>query len=138
MRFLVGAVFIYSGWEKLMSPLPNFMAVLEGYQILKSSLIQPVAFIFPWLELVFGTFLALGFLSRASASVLAVFLATFIVLLSRSLLLHLPLLECGCFGSGISLTPAQAIILDAGLLVTSFIIMARKSHVLSVDQVLHK
>ena len=138
MRLFVGIVFMYSGWEKLTSPLQNFMAVIEGYQFLKPSLIQWVALVFPWLELIFGTFLTLGFLSRLSASVLAIFLTTFIVLLSRSLLFHLPISECGCFGSGFSLAPWQALVLDSGLLVLVLILLRNRSMILSLDERLHR
>ena len=138
MRLFVGVVFIYSGWGKLMSPVQNFIVVIEGYQFLKSPYADLIALAFPWLELIFGTFLALGFLSRISASVLAIFLTSFIILLARSLLLHLPISECGCFGSGIALAPIQAIILDVGLLLMSLIAVGSEARVLSLDQVLHK
>ncbi|MBI3999250.1 MAG: DoxX family protein [Candidatus Omnitrophica bacterium] len=138
IRIFIGGVFLYSGWSKLMTPIENFTAVLEGYQFLKPVLITPVAFFVPWLELIFGAFLALGFLTRASASVIGTFLAVFIFLLSRSLLLHLPISECGCFGSGITLAPWQALALDLGLFIASLILLWRCPKLLSLDERLNR
>ena len=139
IRLLVGGVFIYSGWHKLMAPLENFMAVLEGYQFLPSSLVSAVAFLVPWLEFIVGVFLALGFMTRASSAVLSAFVVVFISLLTRSLWLHLPIHECGCFGGAISLSPKQAIALDSGLLLATLILARNgKSILFSLDQWLNK
>ena len=139
VRILVGGVFIYSGWHKLMASIENFMAVLQGYQFLPSSLIPIFAFLVPWLEFIVGVFLALGFMTRASSTVLSAFLAVFISLLARSLWLHLPIHECGCFGGAISLSPKQAMALDSSLLLGAFILMGRgKSIPFSLDRWLNK
>ena len=137
-RAFVGGVFIYSGWEKLMAPIENFKAIIEGYQFLPSTLVTPVAFFVPCFELIFGTFLVLGFLNRTSAVVLGLFLITFITLLSRSLWLRLPISECGCFGSGITLPPWQALILDSGLLILALILIKKRPSIFSLDKRLHQ
>ena len=136
MRIFVGAVFIYAGWSKLVSPIENFIAVIEGYQFLSQSLISIVVFFLPWLELIFGTFLLSGLLTRVSAGLLGIFLVVYVVLLLRSLLLHLSVSECGCFGSGIVLAPWQALLLDSGLLIMSLILAWRPSRFLSFDRLL--
>ncbi len=138
MRIFLGAVFIYSGWGKLIAPIENFIAAIEGYHFLKQPFVSIVAFLLPWLELIFGTFLVLGYLTRASAAFLGAFLAVFIFLLSRGLMLHLPISECGCFGSGIVLGPWQAILLDSGLLAVSLVMMCSPPRLLSLDKKLHQ
>ena len=138
MRLFLGGVFVYSGWQKLTAPVENFMTVIEGYQFLKPPFISIAANLVPWFELVFGSFLMLGFLTRTSATFLGVLLTIFVGLLIRSLWLHLPVLECGCFGSGITLAPWQALILDFGLLVVSFVMVVFRPRVLSLDQKLHQ
>ena len=115
IRFFLGGVFVYSGFSKLIDPIENFSVVITSYQFVPSAWVWPIAFFLPWLELIFGTFLCLGFLVRFSATVLAVLSGTFSALLVRSILLKLPITECGCFGAGIVLAPKQALILDAGL-----------------------
>ena len=59
IRVVVGGVFVYSGWHKLMAPIENFIAVLQGYQFLPSPLVSAVAFLVPWLEFIVGAFLLL-------------------------------------------------------------------------------
>jgi uncharacterized membrane protein YphA (DoxX/SURF4 family) len=125
IRLFVGGIFVYSGWHKLMAPVENFMAVLQGYQFLPFSLVPIFAFLVPWMEFIMGSFLVLGFMTRTSSAVLGVFLMVFIALLARSLWLHLPIHECGCFGAGITLSPQQAIALDSGLLSGALILMVK-------------
>lgn len=129
---------MYSGSSKLIAPLENFIAVIEGYQFLRSEFIRPIAFVLPWLEVILGAFLLTGFLTRASALVLALFSATFVSLLARSLMLKLPITECGCFGAGISLAPKQALILDLGLFVMAVCLTFVPSTLFSLDKRLQK
>ncbi|MBI1977130.1 MAG: DoxX family protein [Candidatus Omnitrophica bacterium] len=138
MRIVLGGVFVYSGWGKLMSPVENFKAVVESYQFFSALLVKPISYVVPWLELVFGAFVLVGYLTRQSTVLLALFLLSFIVLLSRSLLMHLPISECGCFGSGIVLAPWQALVLDSGLFLIAFILLKRKSNLFSLDRRLHR
>lgn len=123
IRIFLGGVFFYSGFSKLIDPVENFSAVITSYQVLPAGWVWPVAFFLPWLELIFGTFLVLGFLTRASAAFLAALSGTFIVLLSRSMILKLPITECGCFGAGIVLAPWQALVLDTGLFLMALILI---------------
>lgn len=133
IRLIVGGVFIYSGFSKLIAPIENFVAVIESYQFLKPQFIYPVAFTLPWLELIFGTFLLTGFLTRISAILLSLFSLLFVGLLSRSLILKLPITECGCFGAGITLTPQQALLLDLGLLFMAICIIIGPPRRFSLD-----
>ena len=138
LRLFLGGVFVYAGWGKLMAPIENFVAVIEGYQFLKPPFTWVIGNIVPWLELIFGMFLVVGFLTRTSAVLFTFFLLVFISLLLRSILLHLPISECGCFGSGIVLAPWQALILDAGLLIISLIVIWSRPRFLSLDEKLRK
>lgn len=137
-RVILGGVFIYSGWQKLMSPIEEFRAVIVQYAFLPKPVIPWAAFLVPWLELIFGTFLLLGFMARKSAAVLGYFLAVFIGLLVRSLWLHLEIAECGCFGSGFLLAPKDALLLDACLFLIAWALFRRKNHYLSLDELLNR
>lgn len=133
MRFIVGGVFIYSGFSKLIVPVENFVAVIESYQFVKPQFVQPIAWLLPWFELILGTFLLTGFLTRISAILLSLFSLLFVGLLSRSLILKLPITECGCFGAGITLTPQQALLLDLGLLFMAICIIIGPPRRFSLD-----
>src|SRR3989338_3567308 len=134
MRLLEGGVFIYSGWEKLMVPVENFMAVIDQYRFLSESLARPVSRVVPWLELVFGTFLLLVFMTRVSAAVLTGLLGVFVALLGRAIVLGLSIADCGCFGSGIKLTPHHALLLDTALVLCSAFVFRHAPRVLSLDR----
>ena len=103
LRVAAGFVFAFSGWHKLIRPVEEFHYVIEQYQILSLALAGMIANILPWGELVFGFFLILGFLRRASAVVLAALASGFIFFLSSVILRHVPLSDCGCFGAGLHL-----------------------------------
>jgi len=138
MRLILGAVFVYSGFSKLIAPLENFTAVIEGYRFLNPQFIWPIAFFLPWLELILGTFLFTGFLTRLSAALLGLFSAVFVTLLARSIVLKLSITECGCFGAGISLAPKQALLLDSGLLLMALCLSIFSSSLFSLDKKLQK
>jgi len=134
MRLIVGGIFLYSGWEKLMSPVENFIAVIDQYQLFPPTSIPMIAHTMPWLELFFGASLVIGYLTRLSAALLGIFLVAFICLLARSILLGLSIAECGCFGAGLTLEPYQALILDGVLLVFGILIWIKKGTFLSMDK----
>jgi uncharacterized membrane protein YphA (DoxX/SURF4 family) len=136
MRLTIGGVFAFSGWGKLMTPPENFMAVIGQYQFFPSHVISIIATTVPWLELILGLFLAVGYLTRASATITAIFLASFMFLIARGLVLDLPIAECGCFGSEFSLTPIQALTLDVSLLVMALMVVMRPPTWLSLDRTL--
>lgn len=138
MRIILGGVFIYSGFSKLIAPVESFVAVIESYQFLKPQFIHPVAFVLPWFELILGTFLLTGFLSRLSAAMLSFLSLLFVGLLSRSLLLKLPITECGCFGAGITLAPKQALLLDLGLFLMAICLIICPPRLLTLDARLKK
>ena len=133
LRVLLGGVFTYSGWLKLMSPIEEFRMAVTQYAFLPKPLVMPAVFMVPWLELVFGTFVLLGFMTRKASAVLACFLSAFILLLARSLWLGLAVRECGCFGSALLLAPKQAILLDAALLLSALLVVRRGARSLSLD-----
>lgn len=114
-RIFVGLVFAYSGFTKLMEPVENFQGGMAAYEVIPYVLIPFLARVVPWLELIFGFFLIVGYLPRASALILAAMSWSFILLIltTRVVTGALPA-DCGCFGEGslIHLTPLQVLALD--------------------------
>ncbi|MDD5218583.1 MAG: DoxX family membrane protein [Candidatus Omnitrophica bacterium] len=138
-RLSIGFIFAYSGFSKLLAPVENFRGALAAYEIFPSFTLPLIAQFFPWLELIFGVFLILGFASRWSALALAVFSLFFICSLSLSKIMTgvFPA-ECGCFGEGIHLKGRQVILLDSAILVIGVILFRIKKHWASLDQWLMK
>jgi uncharacterized membrane protein YphA (DoxX/SURF4 family) len=96
-RFILGAVFIYAGVQKIFSPA-DFSQSIQNYMILPPLLINLVAILLPWLEIYCGVFLIAGIFSCASAILISVMNLTFTIALCSALIRGLDI-NCGCFGS---------------------------------------
>lgn len=96
-RLILGGVFIYASWDKILNPAAFAEAVFK-YQLLPSQLINLMALILPWLELILGLLLLSGFwLSGAALGVnllMIMFLSAIIFNTARGL--DIP---CGCFST---------------------------------------
>lgn len=135
-RIFVGLVFAYAGFSKLMEPAANFRGVLTQYEVIPYALVPTIAVIFPWLELVFGVFLILGYAPRVSALILAGFSFIFLIVLGSSkLMLGSVPISCGCFGEGgIHLTVRQVFFLDLIDAVLAIRLFQKKEHPLSLNR----
>jgi uncharacterized membrane protein YphA (DoxX/SURF4 family) len=104
LRLLIGAVFLYASYDKILHP-EDFARAVYNYQILPAAAINPVAVVLPWMELLLGIFLVIGaWLPGAtvlSTLLLAVFNAALIFNLARGLDV-----SCGCFSTRIAGSPA--------------------------------
>ena len=97
MRVVLGCVFIYASWHKVLAPA-DFSRNIANYQILPQVLVNPMALLLPWLELVCGVSLLIGLLVRGSALIVGGLLITFIAALAVSLFRGLDI-HCGCFAT---------------------------------------
>jgi len=136
LRTLIGLLFIVSGGEKLIWPYQNFLYVVQGYQLLPSGLDEAVAHIFPWMELIAGLFLVLGFWLPVVLRSVLVFFMTFILIIAQALLRKLPIDECGCFGQLLTLKPQHTLIMDSVLFLVTLFLLAnlKKTEALSLDK----
>jgi uncharacterized membrane protein YphA (DoxX/SURF4 family) len=117
VRMILGAVFIYASWDKIVNPA-DFAKVVANYQILPQIMINPVAWILPWLEMVCGVCLLIGWIARGSALIIAGLLMVFIGALGYSLLRGLDI-QCGCF----SLTAERSVPLYIDILRDAFLLV---------------
>ena len=97
LRIYLGLVFIAACWYKIQVP-SAFALSVATYQVLPLGLVNLMAICLPWVELVVGIFLCIGFKTRASALSCAVMLCMFMVAISYALYFDLRL-SCGCFAS---------------------------------------
>ena len=126
IRILIGAIFVVSGFEKLIGPYQNFLYVVQGYECLKPQAEEAVARIFPWIELLLGVFLMLGFWMKWVLSGIMVIISSFIVVVGQAILRDLPIKECGCFGALISFPLPAIIIFDSMLLILTGLLIKMK------------
>jgi uncharacterized membrane protein YphA (DoxX/SURF4 family) len=94
-RWLLGAIFIYSGILKLLEP-GSFAVLIEAYGIVPDLLLLPVALCLASLEVAAGV--GLLFDVRGSLSIIAGLLMLFVIILAYGLGMGLDV-DCGCFGS---------------------------------------
>ena len=138
-RLVVGGVWIFAGAAKLPDPAQSVDAV-RAYQLLPSSLVQPVGQLLPVIEIVVGAMLVLGLLARGAAVVSALLFAAFIIGIASAWARGISI-DCGCFGGGgydpnaTSKYPWE-IARDAALLLASLLIAWLPSTRLSLDSLL--
>ncbi len=78
-RLVLGILFIVMGWNKATDP-PQFLKVIHTYQMVPDTLpwlLNSMAALMPWIEIVCGTLLILGIAVRGSALTLLIMLAVF-------------------------------------------------------------
>ena len=97
-RVVVGCVWLYAGASKLLDPAQSVAAV-RAYQLLPGNLAQPVGQLLPVLEVVVGTMLLLGLLTRGAAVLSSVLFVGFVVGIASVWARGLSI-DCGCFGGG--------------------------------------
>jgi uncharacterized membrane protein YphA (DoxX/SURF4 family) len=96
-RFILGAIFIYAGVQKIFVPA-EFSQSIQNYMILPAALTNLVAIFLPWLEIYCGMLLLAGIFVRASAILLSLMNLVFILALFSAVIRGLDI-NCGCFGS---------------------------------------
>lgn len=96
-RWILGLIFIYASFHKIVSPA-EFAKALYGYDLFPAALINLIAIITPFLELVTGLALILGFYPRSAALIVNALLLVFIAVLSINLIRGHEF-DCGCFSA---------------------------------------
>ena len=97
-RWILGLTFIYASAYKIVSPA-DFAKIVYGYGLFPAGLINLIAIIIPFLELVGGLALLLGYYPRSAAVIINGLLLAFIVVLSINLVRGHEF-DCGCFSAG--------------------------------------
>ena len=98
VRLGMAAVFVGAALPKIAAP-DLFALAVHNYQILPPWGVNALALFLPWLELVIGICLGLGFWSRASALVMTGLMIVFMIALTSAAARGLSI-SCGCFEVG--------------------------------------
>lgn len=113
-RLLLGGIFVYAGYAKLTYPnhtlwpyfllkfslaanLSTFAFQVESYKVLGAAGSSFVAHTLPFVEIVLGLLLLIGWKFRVWAAMVTAILLGFLALVTRAYLLHMDI-NCGCFG----------------------------------------
>ena len=97
IRIYLGVVFIAACLYKISQP-HEFALSIATYGILPTELVNPMAIMLPWIELVCGLTLIFGLWTKASALAISGMMIMFITALLIALSKHLHM-SCGCFAS---------------------------------------
>ena len=96
-RWLAGGAFVVAGILKVADPA-KFALDIGHYRLAPHRLVNLVAVLLPWIEVVTGSFVLAGVWLRASALLLASLTALFFLVIVSALARGLNI-ECGCFGT---------------------------------------
>jgi len=122
-RVVLGAIFLYAAVAKLyfdgawhLHDYHFFFAMaIDSYKMLPLTVVEWMARILPWFELLLGVLLILGVALRWAGSITTALLLVFIGAMTRAKILGLEI-NCGCFGNNEKLGTAT-LIRDSSLLV---------------------
>ena len=113
-RLVLGGIFVYAGFSKLLLPnthlwpmfvlrfslsmnLSSFAQQVESYKMISPEASQVVAHTLPFVEIVLGLLLLIGWRLRIWSAAVTLIMAGFLTAVSRAYLLHMDI-DCGCFG----------------------------------------
>ena len=134
LRVLLGGVFVFAGFSKLLLPHAEVVAHIQQYQVLPGWLVSVTATFLPWIEIGSGTALLVGFCTTPAALLIAIQLVSFSVLMGLVLVAGMPIEDCGCFGNlGLPETPLQVLIRDLIMLALLLPIIYRQRDALGLD-----
>ncbi|MBN2226591.1 MAG: DoxX family membrane protein [candidate division Zixibacteria bacterium] len=127
LRVFVGVVFVYASIDKIVEP-SQFARIIYNYHLLPETLINLLAIIMPWVELLCGIVLILGIQKKGSLLLINVMLVVFMVAIGINLFRNVDL-ECGCFSvSSKSKEHAWGLLLrDIGLLAVGIYLLINRS-----------
>ena len=122
-RVALGAIFLYAAFAKLyfdgawhLRDYHFFFAMaIDSYKMLPLSVVEWMARILPWFELLLGALLIVGIGLRWAGSITTALLLVFIGAMTRAKILGLEI-NCGCFGNNEKLGTVT-LIRDSSLLV---------------------
>lgn len=115
LAVIAGGLFIYAGALKIIDPL-KFAIDIQNFRILPYSIAIRTAFYLPWLEIICGVSLIIGWMRFGALGILTfltvIFIAATIAAKARGIDL-----DCGCFGSAAKNLPfVWHLVIDFALL----------------------
>jgi putative oxidoreductase len=97
LRVVLGAIFVYAGYVKLVEPWQLFAAGIAEYEIVPMWAATFLARTLPWFEILLGLMLIVGRWSRTSGVIVSGLLLVFFSLMVRAFAQGKEI-SCGCFG----------------------------------------
>jgi uncharacterized membrane protein YphA (DoxX/SURF4 family) len=95
LRLFVGYYFIYASMSKIPYPA-QFAELLSSYRLFPHPLVNLMAVVVPWMELVTGLFIIIGLRNRASAILIILLYIGFNIAVGLNVIAGSPI-TCGCY-----------------------------------------
>jgi uncharacterized membrane protein YphA (DoxX/SURF4 family) len=141
VQIVLGAVFVAAALPKIADP-PAFAHMIYNYRLMPGALVNGLALVMPWIELVAGIFLILGVWRREAALVAALLLVVFLGAIGWNLARG-HAVDCGCFDvRSAGKTPEQllsdmkwVLLRDVGLLLLAAQVLLATSPRLSARRI---
>jgi hypothetical protein len=117
VRLVVGGTFIYASYYKVLDPA-DFARSIWYYHMVPGYLINLMALILPWLELICGVAIIVGWQYRGSLLLIIAMNVMFILALSCAIARGISI-DCGCFkaSKGATASAWQSLWFDVALMV---------------------
>lgn len=96
-RWILGGIFIYASYDKILHPTA-FAEIIYRYQLFPDVLINLIAIVLPWLELIMGLFLIAGIWMPGTVVWINILLVSYTGALIFNLSRGLDI-DCGCFST---------------------------------------
>ncbi len=97
LRLAIGITFVYAAVDKIIHP-DQFARIIYNYHLAPGQLINIFALLLPWVELITGVFVIVGYWEKAATVLIGGMLVMFIIALSMALVKGVNI-ECGCFST---------------------------------------
>ena len=132
-RLALGTVMIGAGGAKVFN-LAGLARVVEAYNVLPPILVIPLAVVIPWLEILCGLGLLLGWWTRSSALLAVLLLTSFGIALGINVYRDTDI-ACGCFGLDSSRGSLEmALVQDGLLLAMALVVLFSRCVPFSLDE----
>ena len=119
-RLTLAVVFLYAGITKAKSPA-LFALAIDAYQMLPAWAVIALAHVLPWVEILLGLLLAMGWWRRPVSLATTLLLGFFFTVMAITYLRGIQA-DCGCFGFGEAISP-RTLARDGGLLLMAFFLL---------------
>jgi uncharacterized membrane protein YphA (DoxX/SURF4 family) len=142
LRVGLGPVWLVAGTLKINDP-DGMVRSVRAFRILPESLVQPVAYAVPFLEIALGVLLLVGLAVRLSAVVSTAMFAVYIAAIASASARGLRI-DCGCFSSGGNLAAdapthyTSELVRDSLLLAVCAVLAWRPDGYLTADRLIDR
>jgi len=132
-RFIVGIIFIFSGFVKGIDPLGSTYKFVDYFNAFRMSFLEPLAFplavLLSSIEFVLGVSLIFSLKKQLNAWGVLIFMS-FFTLLTLVLAIFNPVTDCGCFGDAIIMTNWQTFWKNIIIMIFTLIVFINRNRFL--------